>query len=182
MNERLGADDWLAAGLRALARQGPQAVRAEALARDLGVTKGSFYWHFKDMPDFRSKLMTFWRALAYDRFVAAVEGMTSEAALRRLGHMAVTCGDPAVGGPGMEPALRGWAMAEADVAAEVVRVDALRRARITSLAGACNIGPAAAQALYAAMLGLGQQRDLTDDQRIACLDALLDGLLAERVG
>ena len=46
---RLGPEDWVMAGFRALAADGPQAVRAETLARGLGATKGSFYWHFKDL-------------------------------------------------------------------------------------------------------------------------------------
>ncbi|HYP55470.1 MAG TPA: helix-turn-helix domain-containing protein, partial [Solirubrobacterales bacterium] len=37
---------WVEEGLRALATGGPDAVRVEALARALGVTKGGFYWHF----------------------------------------------------------------------------------------------------------------------------------------
>ena len=44
------------AGFRALARSGARALRAEALARDLDTTKGSFYWHFKDLPDYLTRL------------------------------------------------------------------------------------------------------------------------------
>ena len=44
---RTGAD-WLKAARLALLHRGPDAVRVEPLARGLGVTKGSFYWHFKD--------------------------------------------------------------------------------------------------------------------------------------
>lgn len=40
------AEDWVDAAERAFVRAGLGAVRVEALARDLGVTKGSFYWHF----------------------------------------------------------------------------------------------------------------------------------------
>ena len=39
---------WIEEGLRALAAGGPDAVRVEALAQALGVTKGGFYWHFDD--------------------------------------------------------------------------------------------------------------------------------------
>lgn len=42
----LTADDWAAAALDAIAREGVDAVAVEPLARRLGVTKGSFYWHF----------------------------------------------------------------------------------------------------------------------------------------
>lgn len=43
---RLSADDWAQAALDLIAEQGVSAVAVEPLARRLGVTKGSFYWHF----------------------------------------------------------------------------------------------------------------------------------------
>src|ERR1700742_4739367 len=43
---RLSAADWEQAALDLIAEQGVAAVAVEALARQLGVTKGSFYWHF----------------------------------------------------------------------------------------------------------------------------------------
>lgn len=43
---RLSADDWAQAALDMIAEQGVSAVAVEPLARRLGVTKGSFYWHF----------------------------------------------------------------------------------------------------------------------------------------
>jgi AcrR family transcriptional regulator len=45
-NGRLSADDWAQAALDQIAEQGVAAVAVEPLARRLGVTKGSFYWHF----------------------------------------------------------------------------------------------------------------------------------------
>lgn len=45
-NGRLSADDWAQAALDLIAEQGVAAVAVEPLARRLGVTKGSFYWHF----------------------------------------------------------------------------------------------------------------------------------------
>ncbi|MBP8098362.1 MAG: helix-turn-helix transcriptional regulator, partial [Arenimonas sp.] len=43
---RLSAEDWARAALDVIAEQGLAAVAVEPLARRLGVTKGSFYWHF----------------------------------------------------------------------------------------------------------------------------------------
>src|SRR3546814_8458026 len=43
---RLSAEDWAQAALDLIAEQGVSAVAVEPLARRLGVTKGSFYWHF----------------------------------------------------------------------------------------------------------------------------------------
>jgi AcrR family transcriptional regulator len=43
---RLSADAWIDAALDLIAEQGVAALAVEPLARRLGVTKGSFYWHF----------------------------------------------------------------------------------------------------------------------------------------
>jgi AcrR family transcriptional regulator len=45
-NARLSAEDWAQAALDQIAEQGVASVAVEPLARRLGVTKGSFYWHF----------------------------------------------------------------------------------------------------------------------------------------
>ena len=45
---RLDAEAWIAAAFDALAEGGIDAVRVEPLAKALGITKGSFYWHFAD--------------------------------------------------------------------------------------------------------------------------------------
>src|ERR671910_2473019 len=44
----LKAEDWVEAARAVMAEGGIDAVAVEPLARRLGVTKGSFYWHFKD--------------------------------------------------------------------------------------------------------------------------------------
>jgi CubicO group peptidase (beta-lactamase class C family)/AcrR family transcriptional regulator len=53
-------EDWLRAARLALLRRGPHAVRVEPLARSLGVTKGSFYWHFKDRRELLETLLREW--------------------------------------------------------------------------------------------------------------------------
>jgi AcrR family transcriptional regulator len=53
---RLSVDDWLAGGLQLLADEGVAGVKIDALAARLGVTKGSFYWHFEGLPAFLEAL------------------------------------------------------------------------------------------------------------------------------
>ena len=61
---RLTRDDWLLTGLTALCEGGPGTLGAEPLARRVGATKGSFYWHFKDVPDFHGQLLGRWEKAA----------------------------------------------------------------------------------------------------------------------
>jgi AcrR family transcriptional regulator len=62
-SRRLTADDWIEAGFAVLADSGPGALRIDPLCERLNVTKGSFYWHFTDMPAYRSALITAWAGL-----------------------------------------------------------------------------------------------------------------------
>ncbi len=62
MSESLGADDWIDAALLALGTGGPQAIAIEPLARQLGVTKGSFYWHFADREALYEAIVDRWAA------------------------------------------------------------------------------------------------------------------------
>ena len=58
----LTATDWEEAALNVIAHQGVAAVAVEPLARVLGVTKGSFYWHFSNRLDLVKKSLQRWRA------------------------------------------------------------------------------------------------------------------------
>ncbi|MEX2109320.1 MAG: serine hydrolase [Gemmatimonadaceae bacterium] len=64
MENRLGVTDWMRAARLALLHSGPDGVRVEPLARALGVTKGSFYWHFRDRADLLEALLAEWEAEA----------------------------------------------------------------------------------------------------------------------
>ena len=46
-SENLTREDWISGAWNMLGEGGLEGVRIEPLARQLGVTKGSFYWHFK---------------------------------------------------------------------------------------------------------------------------------------
>lgn len=77
---------WITAGLKALPKLGPDGIRAETLARALGTTKGSFYWHFKDVPDFQAALLQAWLEGAEKRLLTILGD--EEAAARRLRSLA----------------------------------------------------------------------------------------------
>lgn len=82
---RLSADDWEAAALDALAEQGVAGVAVEPLARRLGVTKGSFYWHFADRDALLRAALRRWEHDYTERVVAAVAGVEDpRERLRRL--------------------------------------------------------------------------------------------------
>lgn len=152
---RLSAQDWLLAGYRALVRQGPSGLKAEALARDLGTTKGSFYWHFADIAAFRAELLAYWAERAYGDILATVEvEVTPGARLHKLAMLAVGYRDPEYGGAALEPALRAWAREDRGVAGAVAEMDARRVNYVKALCLACGVkDPALPGLIYAAVTG-----------------------------
>ena len=56
--------DWTIAGIAALAEGGVDAVRVERLAKRLGASKGSFYWHFADRPALLQSMLALWEPKA----------------------------------------------------------------------------------------------------------------------
>lgn len=62
----LGKDDWIAAALTMLVKEGIAAVEITRLANELSVSRGSFYWHFKDRGDLLAALIDEWRQLNSD--------------------------------------------------------------------------------------------------------------------
>jgi AcrR family transcriptional regulator len=60
---------WVAAGLGALAADGLTAVAVEPLARRIGVTKGSFYWHFANRQDLLEAVLARWVELGTDQVI-----------------------------------------------------------------------------------------------------------------
>lgn len=65
MLRQLGREDWILAGLHVLAGEGEDGLRVEPVARGLGVTKGSFYWHFRDRAGWRQAVLSWWEHRAF---------------------------------------------------------------------------------------------------------------------
>ncbi|MFI7668523.1 TetR/AcrR family transcriptional regulator [Nocardia sp. NPDC049526] len=69
---RLTADDWAQAALDALAEGGLAAVAVEPIAKRLGTTKGSFYWHFKDRATLVEAALARWEQRSTDDVIAEI--------------------------------------------------------------------------------------------------------------
>lgn len=83
-------EDWTEAGLAALAEGGLAGVAVEALARRLGATKGSFYWHFKDRGELVRGVLERWERVATDEVLEALSQLpTPRERLERLAEVAL---------------------------------------------------------------------------------------------
>ncbi len=175
--------DWIQAAFRALTAGGPQAIRVEAIARSLKVSKGSFYWHFKDAPALKTAMLNHWMEAATADIIEAVEGDTPPPAdqLRLLVEISTSDLDVPYGGPLAELAIRDWARYEEEAARILTRVDTQRLAYTETLFSRLGQTKETARQnsalLYAALLGLQQlpYSDRVDQRRD--LSALLEMLL-----
>lgn len=112
----LQPNDWIQAGFARLASDGIESVRVELLARDLRVSKGSFYWHFRDREDLLGKILARWEEGERDRLQPS--GHAAE--LRWAWFVEQNSTQERVR---MELAIRAWARKEERVAACVATAD-----------------------------------------------------------
>ena len=124
---------WIDEGLRALGVGGPDAVRVEALAQALGVSKGGFYWHFGGRRELLDEMLDAWERLGVDRVIERVEASGGDARtkVRRLFGVTSFRGDAIK----VELAIRDWARRDRTVAKRLKRVDNRRMAYLRSLFG-----------------------------------------------
>ncbi|MBK9082742.1 MAG: TetR family transcriptional regulator [Rhizobiales bacterium] len=132
---------WIDAGLRALRRDGVEAVRVERLAVDLGKTKGSFYWHFADRKALLAALLEAWRGRATQAVIEDVESAGGDARARLATLMATTL---AADGR-LERAMRDWARGDAAVAAAMAGIDDRRLRYVAELLVGAGVAPADAK-------------------------------------
>jgi len=152
VNDRLTKADWIRQGLRTLAGNGPSGLKVGSMSASLNVSRGSFYWHFRDITEFRSHLLRDWQERTTDQFILDLEA--ENAAPDRLKFLLRRAFNEK---RNMDRAIRAWGAEDADVAATVAAVDAKRVAYMAKLLTAAGVPTKAARDratfLYWAYLG-----------------------------
>lgn len=122
---------WIEKALQALAAGGPDAVRVEALAVSLGVSKGGFYWHFTDRRELLEETLDAWEKAGTEDVITLVESGPADprAKLQQLFQLASSADFE------VELALRDWARRDKGVAGRLRRVDSRRMEYLRSLFG-----------------------------------------------
>lgn len=136
--ERLDREAWLTAALEALREGGIEQVRVEPLALRLGVTKGSFYWHFKDREDLLRSLPEFWAQSQTEPVLAHAEA-TQGGPLAKMAALLefLAREDP----DRYDNAMRAWALYDEEVARQVAAIDARRMAYAVQLFEEAGLSP-----------------------------------------
>ena len=132
--DRLAKSDWIEHGLRTLASNGANALKAGPMATRLKVSRGSFYWHFRDIADFRSQVLQCWQERTTERVIRDLEATKAEPdRLKNLVRRAF------VTKRSLERAIRSWAAEDKDVAATVAAVDTRRVSYIAKMLVAAGV-------------------------------------------
>jgi AcrR family transcriptional regulator len=144
---RIDGNAWIQAALSILAERGISGVRVETLAKQLGVTKGSFYWHFKDRDALFDALLDSWRRQATLRIISRLDE-TEQSAAGRLSQLLQLPfqGARAERGANVELALRLWSREDPRAHATLAEVDQLRLRYIAGLFEDSGCGAAEAKA------------------------------------
>jgi AcrR family transcriptional regulator len=167
--ESLAAADWTRAALHALARGGLAAIAVEPLAKELGATKGSFYWHFADRQALVQATLELWERRDTEQVIAAIDDdLDVQTRLRNLLRLAfMSLRDRSIGGAGtVELALQASA-ALPGVAPTLERVTKRRLTLLTRLYTELGLSRTAARdrglLAYTSFLGHAQLAHATPD-------------------
>jgi AcrR family transcriptional regulator len=146
-SQRLDSAAWVEEALTILAEQGIDGVRVEILAKRLGVTKGSFYWHFKDRDALLETLLDTWRRQATLRIISRLDRAEQSAIgrLRHLLHLPFQ-GSRSERGANVELSIRLWSRRDVRARNALAEVDQLRLQYIGGLLTDCGCTPQDAKA------------------------------------
>jgi AcrR family transcriptional regulator len=159
---RLNREDWLDAAFKAVVDGGFDKVRVLLIADALGVTRGSFYWHFTDHAELVSALLTRWknREVEIDQILKSQSTADPQADLLRLLDAALAHGGKDLENIRFELALRGLGRRDASVAKMLVEVDEMRMGlfeyKFMRLIGDAKAATELAALFYLAIVGSHQ--------------------------
>jgi AcrR family transcriptional regulator len=172
MTDQLSARDWLDQGLKTLAAHGFTALKAEPLAKAMGVSRGSFYWHFSDIGAFHAAILNYWRQVAAEEIIADLEAIAGdESPLPVLLRQAFS------GKLALERAIRSWATVDSTARNAVQAIDRRRLDYVESLLRDAGFSRETAQArariLYWTFIGFAlSDKPLAKPQQEALLNEL----------
>jgi AcrR family transcriptional regulator len=128
---RLGRDDWLDAAFAAVVEEGFDGARVLTLAERLGVTRGSFYWHFADHAALIDALLKRWQAsevAVHKSMEQQLDGSNPAADLEQVLDIALAHAGTKLDNMVFELAMRARARKDPAVARILVQVDETRMA------------------------------------------------------
>lgn len=150
--------DWLLSGMEIITAEGRDGLKLEALCSRMGVTRGSFYHHFRDLADYRSQLLEFYRREGTLQIIEVVDQEPTPR--RRLERLLALIVELSSAEWNAEPAIRAWALRDPEVRDVQKAIDARRVEYVEELLARMGAEPARARLLseflYALLVGCEQ--------------------------
>ena len=179
----LDATAWVEAAFDALAEGGIDAVRVDPLAKRLGVTRGSFYWHFRDRDALHQAMLRAWRERANYTVFDRVERSSEPARARLERLLALPYSSPrSARMAAIELAIRLWARRDKQAAKAVRHIDRVRLEYFSKLLQEHGLEQTEARKraflFYAALMA--EAFIVTDDRANVALDEMLLGAVNAR--
>ncbi|MCG5243661.1 TetR/AcrR family transcriptional regulator [Azospirillum doebereinerae] len=179
-------DSWLTAAFSALAEGGVDQVRIELLAKKLKVTKGSFYWHFRDRTELLDALLDSWK----QGRIAAIKEQTrldGREPTKQLHDLLALYNGSNPRGMAIELAVRDWARRAPEAEGIIAEVDRERLRCVGDLFAALGLPPdqsfARAYLFYAFAFGQGLLASNSAAERAETVRTICGAVLVpERVG
>lgn len=151
---RLSRSQWLDHALKILASDGHGALKADTLSKSLKVSRGSFYWHFKNLAEFHRAVLQQWYAQAFSAAVAQIDASAATSSDRM--RLVITLANEA--DSSLEEAVRAWAISNEQAHDVVASIDKSRLAYLESVLIASGMSRqrafARANLAYLSYLGL----------------------------
>ena len=128
MAKRLQKDDWINCGLKSLEENGFNSLKVGPLSQMIGVSRGSFYWHFTDIAEFELQLMSAWKRRTTESVITELESDSSaQSRLIKLVSLAMSTD------LNLDKAMRSWSMEDGRANEIVGQVDEQRIVYLESL-------------------------------------------------
>lgn len=131
---RLTREDWIAAAREMIVANGVDRVKVDLLAKQLNVTRGSFYWHFEDRDALLESLLHYWEANNTEPMLAAIRQAGANGDPRdfdsTVGRLWI---DETEFDPAFDSAMRDWGRTDATVADAIHRIDDIRVAAFAEM-------------------------------------------------
>jgi AcrR family transcriptional regulator len=125
---RLSATDWVDVGFTILGEDGIKGIKIDRMAERLGVTKGSFYWHFNDVDDFLEALAAKWAGEMGNRYLATAGPPDQDASIHMRNRLRVFLSRQV---RMLDREMRNWARTDERARAALEKTDRLVFERIT---------------------------------------------------
>jgi AcrR family transcriptional regulator len=149
--------EFLTKGLSLLVAEGPKALTASRVSRELNVTTGSFYWHFDSVADFQDAICNHWKDTLVPEIAKKAKELGGDDPQRTLAKLTELV--QAREQHRLDDAMRQWAKTRPATAKAVRQVDRWRNRQLKQMMGNTDRAAEYADLVGASWRGTSGMRD-----------------------